>query len=63
MSGPRLLDQEGGLYTLNLTVDSAAAQGGTLDTASVAPLTAPVSRDDVILANDGGFIGLAKDYE
>jgi general secretion pathway protein G len=33
------------------------------DGASVAPLTSPVSRDDVILANDGGFVGLAKDYE
>jgi general secretion pathway protein G len=33
------------------------------DGASVAPLTAAASRDDVILANDGGFIGLAKDYE
>ena len=27
------------------------------------PLTAPQSRDDVILANDGKFIGLASDYE
>jgi len=33
------------------------------DGATVAPLTAPVSRDDVILANDGRFIGLARDYE
>lgn len=27
------------------------------------PLTAGPSRDDVILANDGAFIGLASDYE
>jgi len=27
------------------------------------PLTAAKSRDDVILANDGGFIGQASDYE
>lgn len=27
------------------------------------PLTVPVSRDDVILANDGRFIGLASKYE
>jgi general secretion pathway protein G len=29
---------------------------------SVAPLTAKVSQDDVIWANDGNFIGLASDY-
>jgi len=33
------------------------------DGASVGPLTAGPSRDDVILANDGKFIGLASDYE
>lgn len=33
------------------------------DAASVAPLTAKVSRDDVVRANDGKFIGLARDYE
>lgn len=33
------------------------------DGASVGPLTAGPSRDDVILANDGRFIGLASDYE
>jgi len=32
------------------------------DGQSVPPLTAKVSRDDVIWANDGGFIGLASDY-
>jgi general secretion pathway protein G len=32
------------------------------DGRSVPPLTAPVSKDDVIFANDGGFIGLASDY-
>lgn len=32
------------------------------DGESVAPLTAKKSRDDVVLANDGGFIGLASDY-
>jgi len=30
---------------------------------SVGPLTAKASRDDVIRANDGGFVGLASDYE
>ena len=33
------------------------------DGQSVGPLTAPASRDDVIRANDGGFFGLARDYE
>ena len=32
------------------------------DGASLMPLVAPVSRDDVIRANNGGFIGLASDY-
>ena len=26
------------------------------------PLTAPVSHDDIICANDGGYVGLANDY-
>ncbi|HKI63404.1 MAG TPA: prepilin-type N-terminal cleavage/methylation domain-containing protein [Burkholderiales bacterium] len=33
------------------------------DGASAPPLTAAKSRDDVILADDGAFIGLASDYE
>jgi general secretion pathway protein G len=33
------------------------------DGASSGPLTAGPSRDDVILANDGKFIGLASNYE
>jgi general secretion pathway protein G len=32
------------------------------DGASVAPLTAEVSRDDIIRANDGGYVGLASEY-
>jgi general secretion pathway protein G len=32
------------------------------DGESVAPLTAKKSHDDVVLANDGGFIGRASDY-
>jgi general secretion pathway protein G len=32
------------------------------DGMSVAPLTAKDSRDDIIWANDGSFIGLASDY-
>jgi general secretion pathway protein G len=30
---------------------------------SAGPLTAPASRDDVLRANDGAFIGLASEYE
>jgi general secretion pathway protein G len=33
------------------------------DGASVGPLTAKASRDDIIRANDGRFIGLAADYD
>jgi general secretion pathway protein G len=32
------------------------------DGASTSPLTAPQSQDDIIRANDGGFVGLASDY-
>jgi general secretion pathway protein G len=32
------------------------------DKESMGPLTASKSRDDVIMANDGGFIGLASEY-
>ncbi len=33
-----------------------------LDGASVAPLTAAASRDDIVRANNGSFIGIASDY-
>ncbi len=33
------------------------------DGASVGPLTAKASRDDIVRANDGRFIGIAKDYD
>lgn len=32
------------------------------DGASMPPLTAAKSRDDIVVANDGGFIGKAVDY-
>ena len=32
------------------------------DGASVSPLTAKSSRDDIVRANDGGYIGLAEKY-
>lgn len=32
------------------------------DGRSVSPLTAAASRDDIVRANNGGFIGLATDY-
>ena len=33
------------------------------DGASAGPLTAKASRDDIVRANDGRFIGLAQDYD
>jgi general secretion pathway protein G len=33
------------------------------DGASSSPLTAKPSRDDIVRANDGRFVGLASDYE
>jgi len=32
------------------------------DGASVSPLTAPVSHDDIVRANNGGYVGLASGY-
>lgn len=32
------------------------------DGATLPPLTAPVSHDDIVRANNGGFLGLATDY-
>jgi len=33
------------------------------DGASMSPLTAKASRDDIVRANDGRFVGLASDYD
>ena len=33
------------------------------DGASMSPLTATASRDDIVRANDGRFVGLASDYD
>ena len=33
------------------------------DGASVSPLTAKASRDDIVRASDGRFVGLASDYD
>ena len=32
------------------------------DGASLAPFTAPVSQDDIVRANDGGYVGLVSNY-
>jgi general secretion pathway protein G len=32
------------------------------DGASQGPLSAKASQDDIVRANDGGFVGLAKDF-
>ena len=41
----------------NFDLYSVGADGNTQT-----PLVTPASRDDIILANDGSFIGLAEDY-
>src|SRR5262245_39597543 len=48
------------LVPLNTDFD-LYSMGKDGDTAG--PLTAKASRDDVLLANDGRFVGLASDYE
>ncbi|MDE2349652.1 MAG: prepilin-type N-terminal cleavage/methylation domain-containing protein [Gammaproteobacteria bacterium] len=55
--GPMRKDKN--LVPINTEYDlySVGADGQTR-----APLTAPVSQDDVILANDGNYIGLASKY-
>ena len=47
------------LHPLNSTYD-LYSMGKDGD--SKAPLTAQASRDDIIRANDGGYIGLASGY-
>ena len=48
------------LVPLNSDFDLYSMGRGGL---TAAPLTAPASRDDIIRANDGAFIGLASEYE
>ena len=47
------------LHPLNSTYD-LYSKGKDGDSQS--PLTAPASRDDIIRANDGGYIGVASGY-
>ena len=56
---PRGARKDRVLVPINSAYDvySLGRDGGT-----AAPLTAKASLDDVIVANDGGFIGLAKRY-
>ena len=58
-AGPKGARKDRFLHPLNSAWDlySVGKDGG-----SVAPLTAKASQDDIIVANDGGFIGLAKKY-
>jgi general secretion pathway protein G len=59
LSGRGQMRKDRNLVPINSDYDlySIGADGATLP-----PLTAPPSRDDVIRANNGGFIGLATDY-
>jgi general secretion pathway protein G len=56
---PRGARMDRSLHPLNSDFDlySMGADGG-----SAAPITARVSQDDIIRANDGGYIGLARNY-
>jgi general secretion pathway protein G len=59
LKGKGALRKDKNLVPINSQYDlySAGADGKTKG-----PLTATDSQDDVIRANDGGFIGLASDY-
>lgn len=59
LRGPGQMRKDHNLVPINSDYDlySAGHDGSTLP-----PLTAPVSHDDVVRANDGGFIGMASDY-
>lgn len=59
LQGTAQMRKDRNLVPINGDYDlySTGKDGGTLP-----PLLAPVSRDDVIRANNGGFIGLASDY-
>ena len=51
----------GGFFLVPLNSDFDLYSMGP-DGESEPPLSRPVSRDDIIVANDGDFIGIAKDY-
>jgi general secretion pathway protein G len=59
LKGKGKMRKDKNLVPINSRFDlySMGADGDT-----VPPLTAKVSRDDVVLANDGNYIGLASDY-
>jgi general secretion pathway protein G len=59
LQGKANMRKDRNLVPINSDYDlySIGADGATLP-----PLTAPPSHDDVIRANNGGFIGLATDY-
>jgi general secretion pathway protein G len=59
LQGKGKMRKDKNLVPINTQYDlySAGADGR-----SVPPLTAKASRDDVVMANDGGYIGLASNY-
>jgi len=59
LKGTSLMRKDKNLVPINTQYDLYSL--GT-DGQSKPPLTAQVSRDDVILANDGNYIGLASNY-
>lgn len=59
LKGKGAMRKDRNLVPINSDYDlySAGKDGETLP-----PILAPVSQDDIIRANDGGYIGLASDY-
>jgi general secretion pathway protein G len=59
LKGTGAMRKDHNLVPINSDYDLySAGQNG----ATVPPIVAPVSQDDVIRANNGGYIGLASDY-
>jgi len=59
VQGPKLMRKDKSLHPINSDYDLYSVGK---DGQSVAPLTASVSQDDVIRANNGQFVGLASTY-
>jgi general secretion pathway protein G len=59
LKGKGAMRKDKNLVPINTEYDlySAGPDGET-----VPPLTAQPSRDDIVMANDGGYIGVASDY-
>jgi general secretion pathway protein G len=59
LNGKGAMRKDKGLVPINSEFDLYSMGA---DKQTMAPLTAKVSQDDVVMANDGAFLGLASDY-